>query len=146
MTVLGLNNIYRKYKQDYFPLLLKDPGINPEDRQKIKELPKKPWNPYIRRHSALTEKSTILKEHVLRQHAGWKPRSPMPEKYIHYFGNESSESLLEAYGIVNPDERADIYTLKPKACPNCSEPNKVEFTIQDKSSTQKSKLENLING
>jgi hypothetical protein len=26
--------------------------------------------------------------------------SNMAQKYIHYFGNESSESLLEAYGIV----------------------------------------------
>jgi len=45
-------------------------------------------------------------------------------KYLHYFGNESSESLLEAYGIVNPEERADIFVLKPKQCPNCNEPNK----------------------
>ena len=49
----------------------------------------KPWNPYIIRHSALTEKSKILKEHVLRQHAGWSPRSQMHLRYIHYFGNES---------------------------------------------------------
>jgi hypothetical protein len=26
----------------------------------------------------------------------------MSQKYIHYFGNESSESLLEAYGIISP--------------------------------------------
>ena len=47
----------------------------PEDKPRIAELLKKPWNPYIRRHSALTEKSMILKESVLRQHAGWKPDS-----------------------------------------------------------------------
>jgi hypothetical protein len=51
--------------------------VLPEDKQKVKELLKKPWNSYIRRHSALTEKSTILKEHVLRQHAGWSGRSQM---------------------------------------------------------------------
>jgi hypothetical protein len=83
---------------------------------------KKPWNPYIRRHSALTEKSTILKEHVLRQHAGWSGRSQMHLKYLHYFGNESSESLLEAYGIIPKDQQ--IEQLKPKQCPNCMEPNK----------------------
>ena len=44
-------------------------------------------------------------------------------KYLHYFGNESSESLLEAYGIVTKDEKL-LDTLKPKQCPNCSEPNK----------------------
>jgi hypothetical protein len=48
--------------------LLGNPNVLPEDKQRIKELLKKPWNPYIRRHSAL-EKSAILKEHLLRQHA-----------------------------------------------------------------------------
>jgi predicted amidophosphoribosyltransferase len=44
-------------------------------------------------------------------------------KYLHYFGNESSESLLEAYGIVPKDKQlSDV--LKPKQCPNCNEPNK----------------------
>jgi len=47
----------------------------------------------------------------------------MHMKYLHYFGNESSESLLEAYGITPRDKQlAD--TLKPKQCPNCNEPNK----------------------
>ena len=64
--------IYNEYKKNVFPKLLESPNVLPEDKQKIEELLKKPWNPYIRRHSAhLTEKSTILKEHVLRQHAGW---------------------------------------------------------------------------
>jgi hypothetical protein len=44
-------------------------------------------------------------------------------KYLHYFGNESSESLLEAYGIVTKDKQFSN-ALKPKQCPNCSEPNK----------------------
>ena len=85
--------------------------------------PRKPWNPYIRRHSALTEKSGILKEHHLRQYAGWSPSSQMHLKYLHYLGNESSESLLEAYGIVTKDKQS-LDTLRPKQCPNCSEPNK----------------------
>jgi hypothetical protein len=127
MTVAGLYDIYcNHYKRNYFPKLLSDPSVPPEDKAQIRELLLKPWNPYVRRHSSLTEKSKILKEYTLRQHAGWKPKSDMPEKYLHYFGSESSDSLLEAYGLVNPDERADIYTLKPKQCPNCSEPNKVD--------------------
>lgn len=101
-----------------FPKLLANPNIPSEDKQKIRELLKKPWNPYVRRHSALTEKSTILKEHVLRQHAGWSIGSQMPQKYLHYFGNESSESLLEAYGIIAKGQQ--IYLLKPKQCPNCN--------------------------
>jgi hypothetical protein len=102
---------------------LESPNVPPEDKQKIKELLNKPWNLYIRRHSALTDKSKILKEHVLRQHAGWSGRSQMPQKYLHYFGNESNESLLEAYGIVTKDKQFE-YALKPKQCPNCNEPNK----------------------
>jgi integrase/recombinase XerD len=45
-------------------------------------------------------------------------------KYVHYFGNESSESILEAYGLAPKSEQVD--KLRPKACPNCSEPNKVD--------------------
>ena len=125
MTVGGIRMVYRRYKLEYFAKLSEeDPTVPPEDKQKIKELLKKPWNPYIRRHSALTEKSMILKEHVLRQHAGWSGRSQMHLKYLHYFGNESNESLLEAYGIIPKDQKID--QLKPKQCPNCMEPNKPE--------------------
>jgi hypothetical protein len=101
---------------------LESPNVLPEDKQKIRELLKKPWNPFIRRHSALTEKSMILKEHNLRQHARWTPGSQMHLKYLHYFGNESSESLLEAYGLI--DKGIMIDQLRPKQCPNCNEGNK----------------------
>jgi hypothetical protein len=88
---MRINKIYEEHKKYVFPKLLESPGVLPEDKQKIRELLKKPWNPYIRRHSALTEKSTILKEHVLRQHAGWSGSSQMHLKYLHYFGNESND-------------------------------------------------------
>jgi hypothetical protein len=45
-------------------------------------------------------------------------------KYLHYFGNESNESLLEAYGIISSGQQID--QLRPKQCPNCSEPNKID--------------------
>jgi integrase len=123
----SLRIIYQKYRQELFPKLLESPDVLPEDKAKIKELLKKPWNPYIRRHSALTQKSTMLKEHVLRQHAGWSGRSQMHLKYLHYFGNESSESLLEAYGIISKDEQSLLVdVLRPKQCPNCNEPNKLD--------------------
>lgn len=118
----GIYLIYRKYKEHVFPKLLESPDVLPEDKPRIVELLKKPWNPYIRRHSALTEKSAILKEHVLRQHAGWSGSSQMHLKYLHYFGNESNQSLLEAYGIVASGQQLD--QLRPKQCPNCSEPNR----------------------
>jgi integrase len=119
----SLAEIYRRYRREYFPKLIKNPNVPPEDKQRVTELLKKPWNPYIRRHSALTEKSGILKEHHLRQYAGWSIRSHMPEKYLHYFGNESSEGILVAYGIITKNEQLSN-VLKPKQCPNCNEPNK----------------------
>jgi integrase/recombinase XerD len=115
-------NIYNEYKKEIFPKLLESPSVLPEDKQQIAELLKKPWNPYIRRHSALTEKARILKEPILKMHAGWSPRSQMHLMYEHWFGNESNESLLEAYGIVTSGQQID--QLRPKQCPNCSEPNK----------------------
>ncbi|MGA7542892.1 MAG: zinc ribbon domain-containing protein, partial [Nitrososphaeraceae archaeon] len=122
--------IYEDYKKHVFPKLLESPDVLPEDKKKIQELLKKPWNPFIRRHSALTEISTFLKEHVLRQHAGWSGSSQMHLKYLHYFGNESNESLLEAYGIVTPGQQID--QLKPKQCPNCNEPNKPDSRFCNK--------------
>jgi integrase/recombinase XerD len=121
--VMAVEFLYRYYKKEFFPKLLESPNVLPEDKPRLKELLKKPWNPYILRHSSLTEKSKILKEHILRQHAGWSIGSQMPQKYLHYFGNESNTSLLEAYGIITKD-RQQIDQLKPKQCPNCLEPNK----------------------
>ena len=123
MQVGTIYQIYHKYKEEYFPRLLENPSVSLEDKSKIKELLKKPWNPYIRRHSALTQKSRFLKEHVLRQHAGWSGRSQMHLKYLHYYGNESNESILEAYGIITKDQKISD-ALRPKQCPNCNEPNK----------------------
>ncbi|MDW0232428.1 MAG: tyrosine-type recombinase/integrase, partial [Nitrososphaeraceae archaeon] len=125
ISIFGLYSIYDRYKTRVYPSLLKDPLLDSEDKAKIQDLLKKPWNPYIRRHSALTEKSKILKEHVLRQHAGWTATSNMPEKYIHYFGNESNESILEAYGLIDKNKQ-EIDKLKPRQCPNCSEQNKID--------------------
>jgi integrase len=123
LNTQAIDQIYGRLKYVVFTKLLRDPNVIPEDKQKITELLKKPWNPYIIRHSALTEKSKILKEHVLRQHAGWSPRSQMHLRYLHYYGNESSESILEAYGILTKDQILSD-TLRPKQCPNCNEPNK----------------------
>ena len=62
----SLNATYANYKEKYFPRLLKDPDVSKEDKEAITKLLAKPWNPYIRRHSALTEKSKVLKESILR--------------------------------------------------------------------------------
>jgi integrase len=122
LTINGLYGIYKNYKEKFFPKLLEDTTLSNEDKEKIKGLLSKPFNLYIRRHSALTEKSTKLRSSTLNQHAGWTANSNMAQKYIHYFGNESSESLLEAYGIVTKSN-ITIDTLNPKICPNCNEGN-----------------------
>ena len=48
--------------------------------------------------------------------------SQMPQKYLHYYGNESSKSLLEEYGTCRPWYSTG--PVKTKECPNCNEPNK----------------------
>jgi integrase/recombinase XerD len=122
ITVGRLNCCYRDLKLGFFPKLLISPDVPVEDKKKIKCLLKKPWNPYIRRHTGLTEKSKKIPG-LLTQYAGWTNDSKMPAKYLHYFVNESSNSLLAAYGIVTKDsQQPDL--LKPKQCPNCNEPNK----------------------
>jgi len=123
--IRAIHRIYEVYKTKFFPKLLDSHDVPDEDKQRIAQLLKKPWNPYIRRHSSLTEKSGILKEHHLRQFAGWSAGSNMHLKYLHYFGNESNDSILEAYGII-PKDQQSINVLRPKSCPNCSEPNKPE--------------------
>ena len=62
--------------------------VHEVDKAYIKNMLTKPWNLYIFRHGSLTEKSQVLKEHVLRNHAGWTMSSKMPQIYLHYLGNE----------------------------------------------------------
>ena len=121
LSAYRINRIYHKYKIGLFTKLIEiNSNISSKDKGIITQLLNKPWNPYIFRHSALTDKSKVLKEHVLRQHAGWSERSQMHLKYLRYFGNESSESILEAYGILTTNKET-INKSKPKQCPNCSE-------------------------
>jgi integrase/recombinase XerD len=139
MSSLSLNHLYRNYRLNFFPKLLTleaDNKIPEEDKQKIRELLRKPWNPYIRRHTALTQKAQILKDASFKQHSGWSGGSQMHLKYVHYYGNESTDVLLEAFGIssVNKDDKSkhgstNLSNKKlsiPKQCPNCSEANTVD--------------------
>jgi hypothetical protein len=114
--------MYERYRDVYFHKLVQDLTVPKEEKEHIQQLLLKPWNPYVRRHSSLTQKSKFLKEHILRQHAGWSPRSNMHQKYVYYFGNESSESILQEYGIL-PKDNQEVDVLRPKQCPNCNEPN-----------------------
>lgn len=125
LTGSVLSQNYSNYKRKVFPKILKNNDISEEDKHKLQNLLTKPWNPSVRRHSSLTQKSKILKESTLRMYAGWAPNSGMPQKYVHYFGDEANQDLLVAYGILRKNKSVDT-TLKSKYCPNCNSPNQPE--------------------
>jgi hypothetical protein len=49
----------------------------------------------------------------------------MPQKYVHYFGDEANQDLLAAYGIISKDGIVDT-SLRSRYCPNCNSPNQSE--------------------
>jgi integrase len=122
LTYDGLATRYEYYRKKYFPSLLKDETIPNSDKALIKNMLTKPWNLYVFRHSALTEKNQFLTEAVLRSHAGWTMSSKMPQVYIH-LSNEPSKILLQKRGIIRAEDK-EIKSLQSKQCPNCFEPNK----------------------
>jgi integrase/recombinase XerD len=127
----SLNHLYNRYKNEIYPKLLESPSVAPEDKPKLRELLKKPWNPYLAgRHTSLTAKSRILKEATLRVFSGWTTNSDMPKRYVHLFGNSACEDILEKYGLI--DKNPGISTLQSKQCPNCSEPNKPDSKFCNK--------------
>lgn len=83
----------------------------------------KPWLLYVFRHSSLTEKSQILSESLLKEHAGWTMSSNMPQIYVHLKG-ESSKILLQTRGFFKREDSEISQALLSKQCPNCCEPNK----------------------
>lgn len=124
LTLDGLTSRYIYYKTKYFPKLILDESVSEYEKALIRNMLTKPWNLYIFRHSALTEKSLILSEFALKDHAGWTMSSKMTQIYVHLSG-ESSKVLLQKRGVLKKNEY-DFNVIKTKQCPNCSEPNKVE--------------------
>jgi integrase/recombinase XerD len=122
IRVGAIEDAYSNLKKEYFPKLLESQNVPQEDKDKIKELLKKPFNPYIRRHSGLTEKAPKYPGQI-NQYAGWVEGSKMPQKYLHYFNNQSSNSILQGEGILPKNDQLESM-LKPKPCPDCHEPNK----------------------
>ena len=116
--------VYR-FRKSFFPKLLEKDTVPEPDKAVIRNMLTKPWNLYVLRHSALTEKSQILTESTLRDHAGWTMSSKMPAVYLHYYGTESSRKLLEAKVMITRSERT-LNVLKSRQCPHCNESNKPE--------------------
>ncbi len=119
-----LKHFQEFYRDKYYPNLIKSQNVPENDKALIRSILTKPINLYIFRHIALTEKSKILNEHMLRNHAGWSNTSKMPQVYIHHLGGASSKQLLTAYGIIEKDKEQEEGTRKIILCPNCCEPNK----------------------
>jgi integrase/recombinase XerD len=129
----AMQAVYRHYKKNHFPKLLEDPTVLEEDKRKIKDLLQKPWNLYIRRHTAATEISKKLKDSVLTdQYMGWSHAGNTRQKYQHYYSDDGIEAMLLADGLTTVSSTAsgkngkNKNLLKPKACPNCNENNKPE--------------------
>jgi integrase len=127
-----IHTTYVNYKKVHFPRLLRDPMVPEEDKRKITELLKKPWNPYIRRHTAATEISKSLKDSVLiDQYMGWSHAGNTRQKYQHYYNDDSFDAMLTMMdGLAPPSTAKAIgkykHLLKPRHCPNCDEMNKLE--------------------
>jgi integrase len=117
-----LKHFQEFYRDKYYPNLLKSQNIPENDKALIRSILTKPINLYIFRHISLTDKSKILNEHMLRNHAGWSNTSQMPNVYIHHLGSASSKQLLQAYGIAEKDMGKESHLKRIILCPNCNEP------------------------
>ena len=129
ITIGTMQSVYENYKKRYFPKLLEDPLILEEDKRKIRDLLRKPWNLYIRRHTAATEISKRLKDSVLiDQYMGWSHAGNTRQKYQHYYSDDGIDAMLLADGIPVSSSTSFLGAtkglLKPKICPNCEESNK----------------------
>jgi integrase/recombinase XerD len=120
---------YIEYQKVKFPKILEDPLMSEEEKRKIRELLKKPWNPYIRRHTAATEISKAVQDPVkIDKYFGWRHSGNTRRKYLHYYSDDGIEGVLEKMdGLVIANSIKNKKSLlKPKQCPNCDEPNKPE--------------------
>jgi integrase len=83
---------------------------------------KKRCNPYIFRHSRITQMAHHLTEAQMNAYFGWVQGSDMPATYIHISGKDLDEHILKVHGI-KPGE--PYVAMKPlnRTCPRCKEIN-----------------------
>ena len=106
----ALDRIYRKLKIVFFPRLLTNDKVPESDKMIIKSLILKPWNPYIRRHTALTEKVSKIREWDMKQHAGWVKTSTMINRYTHELGDTSNDAVRS--GCFGIETKSDVIDSK----------------------------------
>lgn len=96
-----LDSQYWKLRKIFFPRLLESPEVPTNDKVKIKVLLKKPWKPYVRRHTGLTDKaqSPQVPFPAFVQHGGWTEGSKMPWIYIHQLSHSSRDAVLSSWDI-----------------------------------------------
>jgi integrase len=124
LSEYALNQIYRRYKLVYFPALLQkdETEVPGYDKEHIRLLLKKPFNPYLRRHIGLSQKARQIHEAELRQYSGWSKNSMMHKRYVHWFNNQGSNAVLKAEGLISK-ESSGIEKLRPVYCSHCNEAN-----------------------
>lgn len=108
------------YKTRFFPKLLHDNTVPETDKAFIRNMLTKPWALYVFRRYSLSEKSQILSDAALKDHAGWSMSSNMPQLYVHLRG-ESSKLLLQKKGIIKREDKEISDALSCTQCPNCLE-------------------------
>jgi len=111
----SINELYVAHRKRFIKLL-QSGKIPEEDRAKMDKLLQKPFNPYIQRHSSITEHAPYLSDALTCQLVGWKQASKQAGRYRHLKGNEARDQILERKGIIKPDE-AQKNILAPKICP-----------------------------
>jgi integrase len=121
----ALTAIYSDMKE-YFSKLVND-AIGQDDRNAIIRLLRKPWNPYVFRHSVTTEflGYGALTKHQGDQFFGWSPKGNTAVHYQNYFGNEASDSLGAYFGLV---KRQPPKIPKQRQCLNINCQERVEHS------------------
>jgi hypothetical protein len=114
--------------KDYFSKLANgDDAIGQDDRNAILRLLRKPWNPYVFRHSVTTEYlgRGALTKHQGDQFFGWSQKGNTAVHYQNYFGDEASDSLGAYFGVA---QKQPPKVPKQRQCPNinCQELNTPE--------------------
>jgi hypothetical protein len=116
-----------------FPKVLEDPLVPEEDKRKIRDLLKKPWNPHARRHTSATEISKVIKDPILiNNYFGWSQTGNTRLKYQHYFADDTIDAMLTVMdGLPLPSQTEQNKKkmkdlLKPITCPHCAETNTPE--------------------
>ena len=116
LSTHALTVSYRRLKTIFFPRLLTNDKIPENDKIIIRTILQKPWNPYVRRHTSLTEKVSKVNEFNLRQHAGWVKTSQMINRYTHELGDTSNDAILSSVFGIETKKDSTESKLKPIQC------------------------------